>query len=363
MQPLRGLKVLEMESIGPVPWCAMLLAHMGAEVTRIVRKDSRTDEEALDITLSQRREWIELNLKTESGRAEAMERIGYSDILLEGMRPGVMERLGLGPLPCLGANPRLIYGRMTGWGQGGPLAARAGHDINYIALTGALHAIGPADGPPVPPLNLLGDYGGGGAFLAIGVLAALADVRAGGDGRIVDAAMVDGVSTLMALPYSRLAAELWHDRRGSNILDGGVPWYGVYQTSDGGYIAVGAIEEAFYAQLLQGLGIPASSLPPREDSSSWPLIRERFQAEFRKLSRSEWERRFEGLDACVTPVLSMTEAPHHPHMRARSSFVRKADHFLPSPAPRFIAGQSVGVKRQSTGTPLASKCKPTRSRS
>ena len=339
---LAGFRVIEIAAIGPVPWCCMLLADMGAEIIRIDRvKAGDASAAALPAEPMQRgRRSIALDLK----RAEDVERllalIADADALVEGMRPGVMERLGLAPAVCLARNPRLVYGRMTGWGQSGPLATRAGHDINYIALTGALHAIGRAGEAPVPPLNLVGDYGGGGAFLAIGVLAALLHAGRSGGGQVVDAAMIDGAATLMALPYERHASGDWHDERGANQLDGGAPWYGVYATADGRHVAVGAIEPQFYAELLRGLGLDPAALPERADRANWPALRVMFAQRFGTRTRDAWAAVFESMDACVSPVLSLAEAPKHPHNLAREVFVETRGGQLPAPAPRFSATPS-----------------------
>jgi alpha-methylacyl-CoA racemase len=324
--------VLELAAIGPVPWCGMLLADMGADVVRIDHPGTAVEQ----APTGRGRISVALDLKSAKGLQDARALVAGADVLMEGMRPGAAERLGLGPDACLAIRPALVFARMTGWGQQGPLAPRAGHDINYIALTGALHAIGRER--PVPPLNLVGDYGGGGAFLAIGLLAALLDARATGRGRVVDAAMVDGASSLMALMYERLASSRWLDERGANNLDGGAPWYDVYDTSDGRFVAVGSIEPQFYAQLLEGLGLSASDVPDRAQRENWPAIRELFAERFRSRSRDEWAALFEPTDACVTPVLSMREAPQHAHNRARSTFTSWNGAVIPGAAPRFGSG-------------------------
>jgi len=338
VRPLAGVRIVELASLGPVPWCGMLLADMGADVIRVDRLGAdagrKTEHDRFEVTDRGVRK-LRADLKSAGGVAAVLDLVGRADALIEGMRPGVAERLGLGPRDCHARNPRLVYGRMTGWGQDGPLAPRAGHDINYIALSGALHAIGPADGPPVPPLNLVGDYGGGGAFLAMGLLAALLDARATGTGRVVDAAMVDGVANLMALQYGRFAAGLWRDARQSNIIDGGTPWYAVYEAADGRHVAVGAIEPAFYEQFVRGLGLDPASLPDRRDRARWPELRERFAAAFRTRTRDDWAAVFEPLDACVSPVLSLAEAPRHPHNAERGTFVEVEGVVQPAPAPRF----------------------------
>lgn len=328
MPVLAGVRVLEFSSIGPTPWAAMLMADMGADVVHIAR-----DADGVRSSLLRGRKLVGLDLKSAEGVQSALQLTAHADILIEGMRPGAMERLGLGPDRCLRTNPSLVYGRMTGWGQDGPLAQRAGHDINYIALTGALHAIG-GDGPVVP-LNLVGDFGGGGAFLLFGVLAALLHARATGTGQVVDAAMVDGVTTLMTLLYLKLAQGQWTDRRMSNVLDGAAPWYAVYETADHKHMAVGAIETQFYDELLIKLGLRDTQMPDREDPRNWPLIREALARRFREQTRDFWTRHFLESDACVTPVLSMAEAPQHPHHRARNGFIRQGDHSFPNMAPRF----------------------------
>ncbi|MEJ7929490.1 CaiB/BaiF CoA-transferase family protein [Ramlibacter sp. AN1015] len=329
---LRGLRVVEFAAIGPVPWTGMLLADLGASVVRIERPNSAAERDTLGAVRRGRLQ-VELDLKSPEGREAAGRLIAQADVLLEGLRPGVMERLGLGPDAALALNPKLVYGRMTGWGQDGPMAQQAGHDINYIALSGALHAIGGKD-KPVPPLNVIGDFGGGAAFLVIGLLAALWQVRAGGRGHVVDAAMVDGSATLMAMIYSRLLMGQWTDQRASNPLDGGVPWYDTYRTADGKFVAVGALEPQFYAELLERLGL-AGSVPDRADPQNWPAIRQRFEEVFAGRSRDEWARHFEGSDACVSPVLSLVEAPHDAHLAARGTFVAWGGGHVPASAPRF----------------------------
>jgi len=335
MTPLAGIKILEFAAIGPVPWCGSLLASLGASVLRIDRPAGDGRAPAGSSSGGDGRAAIALDLKNPADVQAALGLAGRADALIEGLRPGVMERLGLGPDPCLRANPRLVYARMTGWGQHGPLAARAGHDINYIALTGALHAIGRRGQRPVPPLNLVGDYGGGAAFLAIGLLAALLEARRSGRGQVIDAAMIDGAANLMAPIYARHAAGAWRDERGANLLDGGAPWYDVYPAADGKYMAVGAIEPAFYAALLAGLEIDPASLPDRHDRRTWPVLRARLGAAFRRRTRDEWSAVFESRDACVTPVLSLSEAPHHPHNVARETFVAPDGAIRPNAAPRF----------------------------
>jgi len=329
---LAGLRVLEFAAIGPVPWSGMVLADLGASVVRVERPGSQGEKDTLGAVRRGRLQ-VELDLKSAPGREEALRLIASADVLLEGLRPGVMERLGLGPAEALAANPKLVYARMTGWGQQGPMAQEAGHDINYIALTGALHAIGTAE-RPVPPLNLVGDFGGGGAFLLIGLLAALWQVRASGRGLVVDAAMVDGAATLMAMIYSRHALGQWKDERLSNPLDGGLPWYDTYRTADGQFMAVGALEPQFYDELLRRLDL-AGQLPDRQSPEAWPVIRARFTEVFATRTRDDWARHFAGSDACVSPVLSLAEAPHHPHNAARGNFVAHGQGHVPGAAPVF----------------------------
>ena len=337
--PLKGVKVLEFAGIGPGPFCGMLLADMGADVLRIDRVadagGSLAPADPKYDVMSRGRRSLALDLKQPRSVALVLSLLEKADVLVEGFRPGVMERLGLGPEPCLARNPRLIYGRVTGWGQDGPLAQTAGHDLNYIALSGALHAIGRDGGRPTPPLNLIGDFGGGGAYLAFGIACALYEARASGRGQVIDAAMTEGAASLMAMLYGSLACGEWFDQRGVNTLDGGAPWYDVYETADGAYIAITAIEERFYAGLLAQLDIDAATLPHQHDRSGWPELRNVFAAAFRRRSRDEWCERLAGYDVCFTPVLSMSEAPHHAHHRARRSFVDLDGVRHPAPAPRF----------------------------
>ena len=328
---LQGLRVVEIAGLGPTPFAAMWLADHGADVIRITRPGARhvlgLDRDVLD----RGRDWIELDLKSPEGRFTARRLIHGADALIEGMRPGVMERLGLGPRD-FADHPALVYGRMTGWGQHGPLAHSAGHDITYLAITGALHAIGPAD-HPVPPLNLLGDFAGGSMYLVAGMLAALLRARATGRGQVVDCAISDGVAHLMAMISGMRAAGLWQDRRGANLLDGAAPFYTVYECADGRHLAVGAIEPQFWAALLDRLGIDPATLPDRADPAQWPAIRARLAATIATRSRDDWAAALEGSDACAAPVLSLDEAPAHPHMRARAAFADDAAG--PAPAPRL----------------------------
>ncbi len=338
MGPLAGVRVVELAGIGPAPFCAMLLADMGADVLRV----DRTEPVDLGVRLDPRfnlltrgRRSVAIDLKRAEGLAAAKRLVTRADALIEGFRPGVTERLGLGPEACLALNPRLVYGRVTGWGQEGPLSAAAGHDIDYIALAGALGAIGPRDGAPVPPLNLLADYGGGGLYLAFGVLCALLETRASGRGQVIDAAMVDCVASLLASTFGQLAAGTWTEARGSNALDGGAPWYAAYETADGKHVAVGAIEPKFYAELLRRLGLDPASLPAQHDRAGWPMLRERLARVFRSKTRDEWCAILEGTDACFAPVLGLAEAPRHRHNRARGTFVEIDGVTQPAPAPRF----------------------------
>ncbi|HTT02725.1 MAG TPA: CaiB/BaiF CoA-transferase family protein [Steroidobacteraceae bacterium] len=333
--PLHGTRVIELAGLGPVPFCAMLLADMGAEILCIAPPLSNAGPAFAPSDLVQRgRTRLTLDLKQSRPRAALLAAMTHADVLLEGFRPGVLERLGMGPQECLAANPRLVIGRMTGWGQSGPLATAPGHDSNYLALTGALHAIGYAGQPPCPPLNLVADLGGGALYLGLGVLAALLHVRAGGRGQVVDAAMVDGAASLMTMMYELYGRGLWRDERGHNLLDGGAPFGATYETADGKYVVVCALEARFYSALLAGLGLDERALPPQHDRAAWPLLRAKLAAVFKTRTRDEWARLLEGSDACVTPVLSMTEAPHHPHNRARQVFVG-GDAALPAAAPRF----------------------------
>ena len=336
--PLAGLKVVELAGLGPGPHAAMILADLGADVVRIDRPAGGLQlgpPDAPDPTLRGRRR-VAADLKDPAGRETVLRLVDRADVLLEGYRPGVTERLGVGPADCHARNPRLIYGRITGWGQQGPLAARAGHDINYISLTGALHAIGRADQRPVPPLNLVGDYGGGSMLLVVGVLAALWEARSSGRGQVVDAAMVDGASLLVQLVWGLRAQGNWSDERDANLLDGHAPFYDTYTCADGRHVAVGALEPQFYEALLAGLGMEPGQLPAQYDRAGWPTLRARFTAAFVSRDRDEWAAAFAGTDACVTPVLTFDEAAGHPHLVARSTIVTD-DGGVPqaAPAPRF----------------------------
>jgi alpha-methylacyl-CoA racemase len=329
----------------------MVLADLGADVLRIDRPgpiDLGLPVEPHLELLHRGRSSVVVDLKSDRGRRLALALVRRADGLVEGFRPQVMERLGLGPAECFAINPRLVYGRVTGWGREGPLAGMPGHDIGYIALTGALHAIGPRDGPPTPPLNLLGDFAGGGLYLALGVTAALVARERTGLGQVVDAAMVDGIASLLTFVLAQRAAGAWTDERGSNSLDGGAPWYAVYETADGGYVSVGAIEDRFYEALLRLLGLDPGGLPPRADKAGWPTIRAQIADRLRGRPRDEWARMAEGTDACLVPVLSLTEAPQHAHLRARSTYVVRDGVLQAGPAPRFA-----GTPAELSGGPAA----------
>ncbi|MEV7979268.1 CaiB/BaiF CoA-transferase family protein [Streptomyces sp. NPDC086519] len=336
--PLSGVRVVELAGIGPAPFAAMLLADLGADVVRVDRPGGPGlgVDPAYDVTNRNKRSVL-VDLKSPDGPARVLDLAARADVLIEGYRPGVAERLGVGPEDCRARNPRLVYGRMTGWGQEGPLAHRAGHDIAYIALTGTLGMIGRPDEPPAVPANLLGDYAGGSLYLVVGVLAALHHARAGGTGQVVDAAIVDGTAHLSAMIHAMLAAGGWQDRRAANLLDGGCPYYGTYETADGGHMAVGALEPQFYAEFLRLLGGLDDLADARKDWTRWGELRERVAARFRARTRDEWTAVFEGSDACVAPVLSLREAPHHPHLAARGTFTDHGGITQPAPAPRFSA--------------------------
>ncbi len=331
--PLAGLRVVELAAIGPVPFAAMLFADMGADVIRVARPGAPALKPH-DIVERGRRV-VELDLKSDAGAATALGLIAHADVLLEGFRPGVMERLGLGPETALARNPRLVYGRMTGWGQTGPLARAAGHDIDYIALSGALHAIGERDRAPLPPLNLLGDFGGGALYLVVGALAAIFEARRSGRGQVVDCAIVDGATSLLTFIYAALARGEWHDARASNLLDGGAPFYGTYACADGGYIAVGALEPQFHAELIERLGLDAEAFKDRDDPASWPLLRRILEDTFVRRPRREWCELLEGTDACFAPVLGLREVAEHPHAAARGLMASLDGVDCPAPAPRF----------------------------
>ncbi|HTE40943.1 MAG TPA: CaiB/BaiF CoA-transferase family protein [Steroidobacteraceae bacterium] len=333
--PLQGLKVVEMVGIGPGPFCAMLLADMGAEVIRIDRHSGKTRMEPRFDVLARGRKSIALDLKNPAAVEVALELISKADALIEGFRPGVMERLGLGPEICLQRNPRLVYGRMTGWGQTGPLAQAAGHDLNYIALSGMLHAIGRADSPPPPPLNLIGDFGGGAMLLAFGLVCALLETKHSHRGQVVDAAMTDGSALLGSLMYGLKAAGRWGPTRGANLLDGGAHFYDTYECADGKYIALAAIEPAFYAEVLKLIGLEDAAFQRQMDVKAWPELKQTMAARIKTKSRAEWCSVLEGTDACFAPVLDLDEAPDHAHNRARHAFMEVEGVVQPAPAPRF----------------------------
>ena len=343
MGPLNGVKIIEIAGIGPGPFAAMMLADMGAEILRIDRTESvmggDPDAPSLDF-LARGRRSVGVDLKNPEGVATVLQLVEQADALLEGFRPGVMERLGLGPEVCLERNPQLVYGRMTGWGQEGPLAQAAGHDINYIALAGALDPIGRKGEPPYPPLNLIGDFGGGGMMLAYGVVCALFERSRSGSGQVVDAAMVDGAAALMTMFHGAQQSGWWKEERGVNMLDTGAHFYDVYETKDGKYVSIGAIEPQFYAELLEKTGLAGEDLPRQMDRSGWASSKRRLKAIFASKTRDEWCEIMEGSDVCFAPVLSMTEAQQHPHIKARNTFVEVAGSNQPAPAPRFSRSET-----------------------
>jgi alpha-methylacyl-CoA racemase len=348
--PLTGIRVVEVGSIGPGPFCAMLLSDMGAEVIRVDRAaivGQDTDRDGNDARynlLSRGRRNIAVDLKNPAAVDAILRLIDQADALLEGFRPGVMERLGLGPDLCLARNPKLVYGRMTGWGQDGPIAHIAGHDINYIALSGVLHTIGEAGGPPVPPLNLVGDFGGGALYLAMGVLAGIISARSTGRGQVIDCSMVEGSASLMMMMYGALASGAWKEERGANRTDGGAHYYHVYETRDGEHVAIGAIEPQFYALLLKHTGLEGEDLPPQTDRAEWPGMQERLTRIFKTKTRAEWVEIMQETDICFAPVLRMSEALKHPHNVHRESFVEIEGIPQPGPAPRFL-GTPTRVQR------------------
>ena len=334
MGPLNGYRIVEMAGLGPAPFCAMLLSDMGADVVRIDREGGSNPLDLKIDVLNRGRRSVALNLKTPEGIATAFALIARADAVIEGYRPGVMERLGLGPEECLAKNPRLVYGRMTGWGQEGPLAHAAGHDINYIALTGVLDAIG-TDESVTPPLNLIGDFGGGALYLAFGVVCALLEARASGEGQVVDAAMVDGAAHLMTMMYGLSQQGKWTDKRQDNLLDGGAHFYGAFECSDGKWIAIGSIEPQFYRLLLDTLGIDSDAEGVSQSKEDWQRMREQLRQTFLREPQSHWCELMEGTDICFAPVLSMADAPEHPHNKDRSVFVKDFGITQPGPAPRF----------------------------
>ncbi len=338
MGTLDGVKIVEMAGIGPAPMGAMLLADMGADVLRIDRIQSSglgIPMEPRFSVLERGRRSLAIDLKNPEGIEAVLRLTDQADALIEGFRPGVMERLGLGPDVCLGRNPRLVYGRVTGWGQEGPLAHAAGHDLNYIALAGVAHSIGRKGQPPTPPLNVVGDFGGGALYIALGVVAALFEAKNSGQGQVVDAAMVDGAASLLSAIYGMRAGGVQTDERGENILDSGAHFYDSYETSDGKYVSIASIEPKFYAILLEKTGLERETLPDQMDRAQWPALKERVAALIRTKTRDEWCEIMEGTDICFAPVLSMEEAPHHPHAVARDAFVEIEGVPQPAPAPRF----------------------------
>ncbi|GLK47878.1 alpha-methylacyl-CoA racemase [Brevundimonas intermedia] len=333
MKPLNGLRILEFDGLGPVTFAGMMLADMGAEMLRLTRSASAgasAFDEVGGALLHRGRTAVPVDLKSNADREAVLALAAHADAVIEGFRPGVMERLGYGPEALQARNPALVYGRVTGWGQTGPLANQVGHDLNYIGLTGVLHAMGEPDRPPSPPLNLIGDYGGGAMMLTTGVLAALLEAKTTGRGRIVDAAMTDGTALLGGLFQALRGQGVWSDRRAANLLDGGAPFYRCYACRDGGFVAVAALEPRFYAALLDGLGVDPSDAP-QYDTAAWPSLQARFAALFATRDRNDWATHFAQTEACVTPVLTFAEAPNHPHNLARATF----DQGLPAPAPRF----------------------------
>lgn len=342
MGPLAGYTVIEVAGIGPGPFGAMLLADMGARVIRVERPDgggfSVAEDSSLDF-LNRGKRCIVVDLKAPQGVETLLRLVEQADALVEGFRPGVMERLGLGPEVCLQRNPRLVFGRMTGWGQEGPLAQAAGHDINYIALAGALHAIGRQGAKPTVPLNLVGDFGGGGLLLAFGVVCALLEARSSGRGQVVDAAMVDGVATLMTSLFAAQQSGFWNMERGTNLLDSGAHFYDVYECADGHYVSVGAIESKFYRDFLKGLGLDEEELPHAFDMNEWAALKKRVAAIFKTRTRAEWCTIFNDHDACFAPVLAMDEVKDHPHIQARRTMVEIQGCWQPHPAPRFSRSQ------------------------
>ena len=341
MGPLAGVRVVELAGVGPGPFCAMTLGDLGADVVRIDRLPvpgagpAEGVDTLTDGILGRSRRSVALDLKHPDGMATALDLVAGSDALIEGFRPGVTERLGLGPDVCLERNPRLVYGRLTGWGQDGPLAPRAGHDLDFVALAGALAPLGRRGTPPSAPLNLLGDFAGGGLLLALGIAAALLETTRSGRGQVIDAAMVDGAAYLMTMMYELLGRGAWTEEREANANDGGSHFYDTYETADGEYVAVAAMEPRFYAELLEKLGLADEDLPDQWDPQAWPALKQRLTAVFRTRTRAEWIEVFEGTDACVAPVLRMSEAPGHPHLAARGTFTTVGGVTTPAPVPRF----------------------------
>ncbi len=356
--PLAGLRVVELAGIGPGPHACMLLADLGADVVRVQRGHSSLPDDltpAVDATL-RGRTLVVADLKDASDLAAVRQLVDRADVLVEGFRPGVAERLGLGPDVCLERNPRLVYGRMTGWGQDGPMAGMAGHDLNYVSVTGILDNIGRAGERPVPPLNLVGDFGGGSMFLVVGVLAALWERERSGRGQVIDAAMVDGVGALAHMVWALHGNGMWPSGRGRNVLDGSAPFYDTYECADGRFVAVGALEPQFFAALLKGLALDPHSLPGQWDRPRWPELRDVLEAAFRERSRDEWTAVFDGTDACVTPVLSLDEAPEHPHLAARANFLRIDGIQQPAPAPRFSRTPAGSPKHRGSADHRRRRC-------
>jgi alpha-methylacyl-CoA racemase len=337
--PLDGIRIVELAGIGPAPFCAMLLADLGGDVIRVDRPPSPGSGPGIGPVTNRSKRSVVMDLKQPGAVAAFLDLVDTADVLIEGMRPGVAERLGIGPDTCRERNERLVYGRMTGWGQEGPLRDRAGHDIDYIALIGALDAIGTPD-RPLPPLNLIADFGGGALYLTTGILGALVERERSGTGQVVEAAMIDGAASLMMMFYELRAKGLWQGGRGGNLLDGGAPFYTVYEASDGGFLAVGALETQFFAELIRGLGLDGEDVPDQNDIGRWPELRRLIGAAFATKTRDEWEAVFADTDACVTPVLSMDEAPHHPHNVQRETFVDVGGVAQPAVAPRFSRTRS-----------------------
>ena len=338
MGPLTGIKVIEMAAIGPVPFCAMMLSDMGAEVIRIDRLSQKGSGSSANV-LYRGRKSVAFDLKNSIALDSTLRLSDQADVILEGFRPGVMERLGLGPEVCLERNPKLIYGRMTGWGQSGPLSHAAGHDINYISIAGALGSMGYADRPPAPPLNLIGDFGGGAMYLLAGILAAIVERNSSGKGQVVDAAMTDGTASLLSPFYGLMAMGMWSTERYSNRLDGGAFYYGSYECSDGKYISLGSLEPQFYALLLEKCGITDETFKEQSDQEAWPIKREKMGALFKTKTQQEWCGILEGTDVCFAPVLNLKEAPDHPHNKTRQTFVKVQGVTQPAPAPRFSRTQ------------------------
>jgi alpha-methylacyl-CoA racemase len=362
--PLTGIKVIEMVGLGPCPFAAMMLADMGAEVIRIDRKTRPGTDNPFPMlgtkfdVMARGRRSLALDLKKPEARDLVLTLTEQADILIEGFRPGVMERLGLGPDACLARNPKLVFGRITGWGQSGPLSQAAGHDLNYIALSGMLHAMGRADAPPSPPLNLVGDFGGGAMMLAFGVVCAALEAKTSGKGQVVDAAMTDGSSLLGAMIYGLRAFGSWSDQREANMLDGGAPFYDTYACLDGKFLSVGAIEPQFYAQMLAITGASDPDFAKQWSQKRWPELKMKFAALFATRTRDDWCALLEGTDACVAPVLDMAEAPAHPHNAARGTFIEIDGVTQPAPAPRFsrtqpTAGQAAAAPGQHSAAVLA----------